>query len=195
VRLRCAATHPTRRLAALSALLYLVTAAAVVMAGVGRQRAMDRYGVFGRDGSPGFVEVEPQAAFEMLDAFEPDYADYFHRIEIGSRLGYRHTFGHAEPFRRGEVVWILARLLQSHPALELRWELVPPDRATNEPDGRNEQPARFERRVDAAHSYASIGFRLEDDYPPGRYRIRLSARQELTAWEPVAELHFDLKAR
>jgi hypothetical protein len=165
----------------------------VVAAGVWRQRLVDRYGVFGRDVprdvSRGFVEIEPQAAYEMLDAFEPDYADYFHRLEIGRRLGYRHAFGDATRFRRGEVVWILARLLQPHPTLELRWELVPP----RLPSG--EQPARFERRVDGAHSYASIGFRLEDDYPPGRYLIRLSAREPLTAWEPVTEMAFILTAR
>jgi len=62
----------------------------------------------------------------MIDAFEPDARFFFHRIEIGSQLGYRRVYGKKEVFQSGDIVYVIARLLQPHPSWDARWELIPP---------------------------------------------------------------------
>ena len=122
-----------------------------------------------------------------MDAFEPEYRDLFHRIEIGSRLGYRRVYGERETFEAGQVVYVMARLLQPHPSWELEWELIAPGEKGDDPP-----TASFIRRLDASHSYASIGFLLKPEFPPGRYRIRLAVGERFGSKEVVKEIPFEL---
>jgi hypothetical protein len=168
--------------------LFGLTSLGFVAGLAGYQYQQDAYGVFHRTVEVAYPKVDREQAHAMIDAYEPDYRDFFHRIEIGSRLGYRHVHGKRSTFRRGEVVFVMARLLQPHPSWDLEWELIPPA------DDSSEEPptASYLRRLDASHSYASIGFQLKPEFPAGRYRIRLSVSERLGAKELVAEIPFDL---
>lgn len=151
------------------------------------QYRQDIYGVFHKTVSLEFPPIEADRAYEMMDAYEPEARDFFHRIEIGSRLGYRRVYGDGETFRPGQVVYVLARLLQPHPSWELEWELAAPgDREDGPPT------ARYRRHLDASHSYASIGFQMKPEFAPGRYRIRLIVGEEFGPKEVVKEIPFEL---
>lgn len=152
------------------------------------QYRRDPYGVFHREIEVRFPEVEKERAYEMIDAFEPDYRDYFHRIEIGSRLGYRRVYGEDEVFQPGQVVYVMARLLKPHPSWELTWELIAPEESDEEQAPR----ARYHRQLDASHSYASIGFQQKPEFPEGRYRIRLTVGERFGPREVVKEIPFEL---
>jgi hypothetical protein len=154
----------------------------------GFQYHRDNYGVFHRRIQPEYSVIHVEDAQAMIDAFEPEARDYFHRIEIGSRLAYRRVSGEQTTFRPGQVVYVLARLLQPHPSWEMRWELVPP----REGDSSDFSPFKQIQNVDASHSYASIGFQLKDESPEGRYRIRLSVGERFGTQELITEIPFDL---
>jgi hypothetical protein len=161
----------------------------VAVAGLtGYQYHHDVYGVFHREIDPEYPVIETDDAQAMIDAFEPDSRDYFHRIEIGSRLGYRRVYGEQTTFRPGQVVYVLARLLQPHPSWEMRWELVPP----KEGDSSDISTFTQIQTIDASHSYTSIGFQLQDEFPEGRYLIRLSVGERFGTQELIAEIPFDL---
>lgn len=153
----------------------------------GFQYHQDDYGVFHRTLEPHYEPVDAEEAQAMVDAYKPEARDYFHRIEIGSRLGYRRVYGERETFRPGHVVHVLARLLQPHPSWEMHWELVPPD-------GEFDSDSAFTQiqHVDASHSYASIGFHLKEEFPEGRYLIRLTVGERFGVQEPIAEIPFEL---
>lgn len=152
------------------------------------QYQADHYGVFQRRIEPHYPVIDTATAQVMIDAFEPEARDYFHRIEIGSRLGYRRIYGERNTFRPGQVVYVLARLLQPHPGWEMRWELVPPDGDESIVSSAFTQT----QEVDASHSYASIGFQLQDEFPEGRYLIRLSVGERFGVQELITEIPFDL---
>lgn len=183
-----ASTLKTWKWACWNSGLFVLAASASVTGLVVHQYQHDVYGVFHEKRSLTYPEIAAEDAYKMIDAYQPDYRDYFHRIEIGSRLGYRHVYGERTTFRPGQVVYVLARLLQPHPSWELEWELIAPHEAGEK------QPAvaSFHRRLDASHSYASIGFQLEPEFPSGRYIIRLSASERLGAKEVIAEIPFEL---
>ena len=180
---------PSRKLAPLLEFVLFGLITAGLVAGLSAyQYRQDVYGVFHRTIEVEFPPVDPEQAYAMIDAYEPEARDYFHRIEIGSRLGYRHVYGEHSRFRPGQAVYVMARLLQPHPSWDLEWELIPPRRTEDE------QPAAasYLRRLDASHSYASIGFQLKEDFPEGRYLIRLSVSERLGTTELIKEIPFEL---
>lgn len=168
--------------------LFLLVATSSVAGLAYCQYQQNVYGVFHENEKMAFPDVASIQAYEMIDAYQPDYRDYFHRIEIGSRLGYRHTFGERARFRSGQVVFVIARLLQPHPSWELEWELIAP----KEPGEDQPAIANYMRRLDASHSYTSIGFQLKPEFPSGNYVIRLSASERLGAKEVIVEIPFEL---
>lgn len=163
---------------------YVCVAAA---AGVWHGVAVDRYSEFGSaSGKKTSVVGEPVPEVEVdeiLAAYSPPYRAYFHRVATGTRSGYRQVFGDAARVHADGTVFVLARLLLPHPAMELEWQLIPPD------DG---EPAVIPGRVTAGETYISIGFRMQDDFKIGRYEIRLLARETGRAWEPVWSTEFEL---
>ncbi len=169
--------------------LFVLIFSGAAMGLAGYQYQEDAYGVFHRSVDLVFPPVKAELANQMIDAFQPDPRDYFHRIEMGSRLGYRHVFGERETFHPGEVVYVMVRVLQPHPSWDVEWELVAP----GETDDDEPPPtARFASRLDASHSYASIGFQLKPEFAAGRYLIRLSVSENFAAKEVVAEIPFEL---
>jgi hypothetical protein len=160
----------------------------IVLGLSGSQYHADHYGVFHRAIEPQYAAIDTAEAQEMIDAFEPEARDYFHRIDIGSRLGYRRVYGERHAFRPGEVVYVLARLLQPHPSWEMHWDLVPPGSF----DSTESSAFTQIQDVDASHSYASIGFHLQEKFPEGRYLIRLSVSERFGVQELIAEIPFEL---
>ena len=102
----------------------------------------------------------------MLAERLPPYEDYFHRIELGSRFGGNQMFGASRKFDVGQRVYVLAQLIQPHPAIELEGLLLAPDGG---------EVARFTHRVDTGVGYAINGFELTPALPAGHYRILLQA--------------------
>ncbi|MBW3539518.1 MAG: HTTM domain-containing protein [Planctomycetes bacterium] len=93
-----------------------------------------------------------------------NHADYLHRLELGSRLGYRQVFGPSERFAAGAVVYALARFALNDEPLDLDWILLAPD-------GR--EVARHSLRLSPALSYASVPFAIPADAPLGGYQLIL----------------------
>ncbi len=102
----------------------------------------------------------------MLLEQKPAYEDYFHRFEIGSRINGFRTSGETQQFQSGMTVHGLARLADNHPSLDLDWLLIAAD-------GR--EAARLSKTLDASFAYATAGFELTEELPPGQYRIILMA--------------------
>jgi hypothetical protein len=145
---------------------YLCAAAVFISAGCALQYYGDWYGVFGRHQLANLDEVPAGDVADMLAQRSPPYEDYFHRINVGTRVGGNQVFGDAGPFKVGQRAYVLAQLIQPHPVMELEGLLIMPD-------GR--EAARFSRRVDPAFDYAINGFELTDELPPGTYRILIQA--------------------
>ncbi len=168
--------------------VFLLIACGLIAGLTWYQYREDVYGVFHRTVVIEFPAVETDQANEMIDAFEPEYRDYFHRIEIGSRIGYRHVYGERDTFQPGQVVYVMARLLQPHPSWDLEWELTAPQQAGEEQPSSDVYP----RRLEASHSYASIGFQLKPKFPAGPYKIRLYVSERFGARELIKEIEFEL---
>jgi hypothetical protein len=157
---------------------HVCAAAVIVSAGFALQYGLDWYGVFGRQPLAALKEISAGDVGEMLSQRSPPYEDYFHRIEVGPRVGGNQVFGSSRRFEIGQRAYVLAQLIQPHPALELEGLLVMPD-------GR--EAARFSRRVDPAFDYAVNGFELTEELPPGSYRILIQVEGFV-----VADRRFEL---
>ncbi len=175
---------------AVSFISYLAIVGVVIAIGLNWQKTHDRYGVFGEAGTDEIVEINADDAITMIDAFEPDYADYVHRVEVGHRLGHRHVFGDDATFAVGDVVTIMVRFTQPHPNFILDWKLIPPQEDGQTPD--ETIAAHLSRQIDSTHAYSSIGFQMEEDFRPGRYLIRFTLREPYTAPELIREIPFEL---
>jgi hypothetical protein len=114
----------------------------------------------------------------MLSQRSPPYEDYFHRVEVGARVGGNQVFGSSGQFEIGQRAFVLAQLIQPHPVMELEGLLIMPD-------GR--EAARFSRRIDPTFDYAINGFELTEELPPGLYRILIQAEGFV-----VADRRFEL---
>jgi Vitamin K-dependent gamma-carboxylase len=160
-----ACARPARLLVSLSA--YVALAAAAAVGGVLIQRSADWYRVF-NVGRPEPLEILNRHAVDgVLAEQKPDYADLVHRFEIGSRMGYRRTFGTRtvpEEFRHGMTVHALARFVLNAETLALDWLLIAPQ---------GQEAARHSHQLPAGTAYASVAFRMTPEAPPGRYRIIL----------------------
>jgi len=113
-------------------------------------------------------EVDEQTSTDFLASLPPRVEDYFHRIEIGSRTGYRQVFGEHESFPRGSTVHVMVRTaMQRQKPLTLHWVLR--DAAGNELQ-------RHERTLHPAFSYVSFAFQTSrPPLPAGEYEILLEA--------------------
>ena len=152
---------------------YALMALLAAVSGVAVQYRIDAYGVFRGRESAEFAPFDPEQMIEVLAEQTPadagHYGDYFHRLEIGSRLSSdgTHTFGRRRRFRPGMTVYACTRLIQRHPTMRLQWVLT-------RPDGRE---AVHSHTLDRSASHATVGFALTDpeQTPAGRYRLTLKA--------------------
>jgi hypothetical protein len=153
--------------AVLSLALFVFTGA-VWMLFVVAQRASD---AAGRDR---WSYLDEQTADDILAAQPPRAEDYVHRMEIGSRLGYRQVFGERENFPRGSTIFVVVRLaMQRQEPLELQWVLR--DSAGNELQ-------RHRRTLAPAFSYVSFAFQTAPpELPAGEYEIVLEADGQVAA--------------
>lgn len=149
-----------------SLVLFVGTGCLATAVGVAVQVRSDRYGAFHPRATASAIELDAAAVERMLAAQLPAYEDYFHEIEIGSRVSSTHAFGERERFSSGTVVYVVARLIQNHPAMRLEGLLIAPG---------GQEVGRFEHDLESAHSHAINGFRLTEALPSGRYRIVLQA--------------------
>ena len=178
-----------RQLRWLNSALFLLISSGLVAGLAGYQYEQDPYGVFHRSPDVSYPPVKTELANRMIDAFQPDPRDYFHRIEVGSRLGYRHAYGERKTFHPGEVVHVMVRLLQPHPSWDVEWELIAPGESKED---QQRPAARFQSRLDASHAYTSIGFQLKPEFPAGGYLIRLSVSESFAAKQVIAEIPFEM---
>ncbi len=163
----------------LNATLYLSAAALFVASGYAIQFAFDWYGAFGRRTPAALQEIADADAREMLVQQLPAYEDYFHRIELGGRVGGNQVFGSPDRFRIGQRAYVLTQMPMPHPAVELEGLLIGPD---------GQECARFTHRFDPRFSYAINGFELTNELSPGTYRVILQAEGFV-----IAERRFDLE--
>ncbi|MGH7200477.1 MAG: hypothetical protein ACREJB_07720, partial [Planctomycetaceae bacterium] len=141
------------------------------------QRGADWYGVFHHRRVGEFARIDKDDMDEILAELKPDYRDYFHRIEVGSRISNLQAFGERERFEAGTTIWVVARLVQDHPTMQLDWLLIAPA-------GRGEV-GRLSRRLDERSGYVIAGVEIPADAPAGRYRIILQADGVVVADLPV----------
>jgi len=150
-----------------SSSLYLLSAAFFAAAGFGQQYYTDQSGVFQPEKSPPWRAVDEQTADDFLAPEPFRVADYFHRVEIGGRLGYRHLFGERERFRRGLSVYVMTRLIQRTVTLQLECVLIDPN---------GDEARRHRLELHPAYNYASFRFRTDvPNRPAGEYTILLIA--------------------
>lgn len=145
---------------------YAVGAAAVVAIGCAVQWQADWYGAFGRREFAPLAALPAAEVEEMRLAQLPPLEDYFHRVDIGSRVANFHTFGARRVFRPGMRVHLLARLVQNHPPLTTDVLLTAPDGTV---------VARSTHRLESPFSYLLVPIELTDTLPAGTYRLILRA--------------------
>jgi hypothetical protein len=164
----------------LGLIVYAAAGATFVGLGYAQQRAVDKYGAFGSSTSEQLVSLDKDDVDYVLSEESPEFHEYIHRIEIGSRIANFHVFGAHEQFTQGDVVHVLIRLVQEHPPMELKAMLLAPDdRASNQ----------FLIPLQPAQTHATIGFRLSNKMKPGRYRIVI----QVNGYD-AAEQNFELVA-
>jgi HTTM domain len=112
--------------------------------------------------------VDEPTSTDFLASLPPRVEDYFHRMEIGSRLGYRQVFGERERFPRGSTVYVMVRTaMQRQKPLKLDWVLR---------DAAGAELQRHERTLQPAFSYVSFAFQTSRPrLPAGEYEIVLEA--------------------
>lgn len=160
---------PRRKLQSLG--VYLIAAATCAGIGYAQQSAADYSGVFHGDGHDEWEYVSQDVIDEIKSPRPQHPADYFHRIEIGSRLGFLQTFGEHRRFRRGQTVHVVARLTQNHPELHIEWFLQPPG---------DIPPVVKKQTLAPGYTYTSRGFRLDSaEHPTGAYTIIVKANGQL----------------
>lgn len=118
---------------------------------------------------------------------EPQPADYLHRFNIGTRLGFFQVFGNSEEISRGETLYALARFQPTGKAMTLTWVLIEPD----SPEFATESDRvmqRIDRELRPSSTYSAIPFALTDkELPLGKYTIVLEVNGD-----PVARKSFRL---
>jgi len=151
-----ARSHFSRRIG------WLAAAAGCLAVGVTIQVVSDRDGALGirRPAAP--KPLRDEVAADWLNERQPADGDWFHRIDLGQRVAGVRAWGKSDRFRRGEKVWIVARLVRPHPAVEWSGTLLAPDGST---------VAEFAATIEPATLYAARAFELTETLPPGAYRI------------------------
>jgi hypothetical protein len=162
-------------------LVYTAAAATAMGLGYAQQRSADWYGVFDGSINERLVPLNKDNVEYVLSEESPEFHEYIHRIEIGSRVSNFHMFGKREQFTSSDVVHVLIRLVQEHPPMELQAMLLAPDGQTSD---------QFLIPLQTAQTHATIGFRLSPNMKPGRYRIVI----QINGYD-VAEQTFELVKR
>jgi hypothetical protein len=153
--------------------IFLLAAGIFAGGGLMQKRAMDDTGVFTGNRASEWEELPQSSIDEIQKMTPPKVADYFHRIEIGSRMGYRQTFGERRKFRRGMTVCVITRLQQNHPALELEWILTAPS---------GDEAFRRKHLLLSVVNYASTRFHMDSPrHQLGIYTLTLKANGETVA--------------
>jgi len=159
--------------------LYGLVGVLWVSAGTTHQWLADYSGVFGAEEPRRWNVLNDETVEAIRSGEQPPPEDYFHRIDLGSRMGYRQVFGSTRHFKRGDTVYMMARLQQRHPRMLLHWVIISP--AGDE--------KRFARVLFPSYSYAWFGFRMTDPTAePGTYTVVLEADGEEVA-RRTFELH------
>ncbi len=174
------ANHPPRALARsmASGICWLLVAVACVTTGIVAQQPVASSTDANMSNSDAWPVVEDDDVDAMLAEQLPAYEDYFHRITLGERVGSGLTFGAHREFEPGMTVHCLARLIREHPPLRLEWQLFAPD---------GQQVADTSGRIAAGTAYASAGFRMTPELPPGQYRVVLLA-DDHEVWQDTFRL-------
>jgi len=159
-------SHSAWKRGGISLIAWSLIAGVAVGGGISLQRTIDWYGVFRPRTPRALPEVDPADAVMMLVVQGPQEADYFHRIDLGSRVSGNQVFGADAVFRPGMTVFVLAHLIRPHPALTIEGVLIGPEGA---------ELARFEHRAGEHVSYVVRGFELTPGLPAGTYRILMQA--------------------
>jgi hypothetical protein len=162
----------------ISRIAFVAAGLLVVGTGLAIQYFADWYGAFGRRTFPPLAEVSAADFAEMRAARLPAYGDYFHQIEVGTRVSGNQLFGASRHFRRGQRAYLLAHLMQPHPTIVFEGLLIDPS---------GQEVARFAHRIDSGYAYAVNGFELTDELTPGPYRIIL----QVDGYE-IGERRFEL---
>jgi hypothetical protein len=153
--------------------IFLLAAGICAGAGLVQKRSMDDTEVFSGNLKSEWEELSPSQVDEIQNLAPQKVADFFHRVEIGSRMGYRQTFGEKRKFRRGMTVFVVVRLQQNHPALELEWILTAPG---------GEEPFQRIQPLQPLVTYATTGFRMDSpSHQLGIYSLTLKANGETVA--------------
>lgn len=118
--------------------------------------------------------LDEKTADDVLASFPPRVEDYVHRMEIGSRLGYRQVFGERDNFPRGTTIYVMVRMaMQRQKPLELQWVLR---------DAAGTELQRQRRTLAPAFSYVSFVFQTSRPLlPAGEYEIVLEANGQVAA--------------
>lgn len=158
---------------------YAATAVLVIAIGLIQQYAADYGQAFSANKVPQWKELDATTVAGIKTATPADgaayvrmnHADYFHRIDIGNRLGYPLVFGKNDSFTSEDTIFVLARLQRQHPDMKLVWRMTGPG-GTSE----------TERTLTSQFSHAWIGFQLNGpNTPPGKYTLILEANGEEVA--------------
>src|SRR5262249_56180939 len=100
----------------LGAGLHAIAAGLFAAGGYAVQSSFDWYGVFGRR-SPAPLKARSEGEVGgMLAQRSPAYEDYFHRIDLGTRVGGNQVFGAPDRFRIGQRAYVLTQIPLPHPA-------------------------------------------------------------------------------
>ncbi len=164
----------------LSAGLHVAAAGVFVAAGDAVQSSLDWYGVFGRRTLAPFQEIPEDEFTDMLAQRSPAYEDYFHRIDMGSRVGGNQVFGAPDRFQIGQRAYVVSQMPMPHPAVLLEGVLIAPD---------GQECARFKHKFGTGYPYAVNAFVLTAELSPGTYRVLIQADGFI-----VAERQFVLEA-
>ena len=129
----------------------------------------DRYAVYHPQPAPTLKELPVDEVEAVLSNQPAPLEDYFHRLEIGTRLGGRHAFGESHTFRPGMTVFVAVRLLIPHPAFVAQLHLIGPDGTIH---------ARQGMQVGEVLSHVSANVPLNNDLPAGEYQLHWIANGE-----------------
>ena len=157
-----------RRRSIASLLAFAITAGLCATMGFVYQQTTGGPDPFGDLGQNQWKTIDQKTFDEMVISEKPIPEDFFHRIEIGSRLGYRQLFGERENFPRGSTIYVMARMaVQRKQPLELQWVLT---------NAAEKELQRHSSKLNPVYTYVWFAFDTSrPKLPAGEYRIVLEA--------------------
>ena len=130
--------------------------------------------------------VSEEDFLHRLSSTRLRWKDYVHSSGLGHRVASGHLFGESELFREGDKVFVLARVTQPHPELELRCTLI----------NQKEEQFEFMETLEANSSHLMMTIQTTDQHQPGTYRLKIRARsvEANEEFEEFFEEQFTLQA-